>query len=141
MQIEENFYLTTTEDDFQANYPRCSSVDDVELEAHEYSMYLDLMPYMNQVPFCVHDSAPLPRVFRLFRTMGMRHLPVVDKNNKVVGMITRKNLTHLEERATDINRGYNVMNDEGPEESDWEGDPLASPSSSDFLRIQPTSFG
>lgn len=32
------------------------------------------------------------QVVALFRPMGLRHLPVVDKHNSVVGMITRKDL-------------------------------------------------
>ena len=32
------------------------------------------------------------QVVALFRPMGLRHLPVVDKYNAVVGMITRKDL-------------------------------------------------
>ena len=36
--------------------------------------------------------------------MGLRHLVSVDLNNKVVGMITRKNLVHMEERAPLLNK-------------------------------------
>jgi Mg/Co/Ni transporter MgtE len=32
------------------------------------------------------------QVVALFRPMALRHLPVVDKHNSVVGMITRKDL-------------------------------------------------
>ena len=46
-------------------------------------MYMDLTPYMNPAPFSVHINSPLARVFRLFRTMGLRHLVVVDLENMV----------------------------------------------------------
>ena len=32
------------------------------------------------------------QVMALFRPMALRHLPVVDKHNSIVGMITRKDL-------------------------------------------------
>jgi len=47
---------------------------------------------MNPSPFSVSDSTPIARVYRLFRSMGIRHLPVVDKDNIVVGVLTRKEL-------------------------------------------------
>jgi CBS domain-containing protein len=79
---------------------------------------------MNPHPFVVQESMPLPRVYRLFRTLGLRHLPVgpfplllctartttlllgrlpltisVDRNNRAVGMITRKDLAFYGLRA------------------------------------------
>ena len=44
----------------------------------------------------VNDLLPLRRVFRLFNTMGLRHLPVVDEHSIVVGMITRKDFLKID---------------------------------------------
>lgn len=63
---------------------------------------------MNPAPFAIREVTPLTRTFRLFRYLGLRHLPVgkrgpgaaggdapaVDSRNVVRGIITRKNLTH-----------------------------------------------
>ena len=38
------------------------------------------------------DVTPLTRVFRLYRAMGIRHLPVTNIENEVVGILTRKEL-------------------------------------------------
>lgn len=54
----------------------------------------------NKYPFTILRNASLSRVYRLFRTMGLRHIVVVSRKNKVVGIITRKDLTHLEEKIT-----------------------------------------
>jgi len=59
---------------------------------------VDLSYYMHVAPYTVSHKALLSRVFRLFRTMGLRHLIVVNHRNRVVGMITRKDLAHCEER-------------------------------------------
>ena len=37
-------------------------------------MQVDLRPFMQRNPFVVHSDANLSRTYRLFRTMGLRHL-------------------------------------------------------------------
>jgi chloride channel 7 len=46
-------------------------------------MLVDLTPYMNTSTFVVPDSFSLERAYLLFRTMGLRHLVVVDEHNHV----------------------------------------------------------
>ena len=42
------------------------------------SLFLqDISLYMNPSPYTISHQAPLPQVFNLFRTMGLRHLPVI----------------------------------------------------------------
>jgi len=53
---------------------------------------------MNLSPFTIQHTAPLTRVFRLFRTMGLRHLIAVNRSNEVMGMITRKDLSYFNSR-------------------------------------------
>ncbi len=53
---------------------------------------LNLVPYMNRSPFSVHADFFSVYAFRLFRSMGLRHLPVVNDVNDVIGIITRKDL-------------------------------------------------
>lgn len=84
-------------DDFQADYPRFPLIDTVHLNPTEKSNFIDLSPFMNQTPYTVRQSTTLSRVFRTFRTIGLRHMVVVDDVCNVVGMITRKNLAHFEE--------------------------------------------
>jgi chloride channel 7 len=59
---------------------------------------IDLRPHCDRSPYTVCETLPLRRVFRLFTTMGLRHLVVVDRQSLVVGMITRKDL--LKEQDT-----------------------------------------
>jgi hypothetical protein len=56
-------------------------------------LYMDFSAYLNPTPFIVEPDSPLPRVFDLYRTMGLRYVPVVDSNWYIVGLITRKELT------------------------------------------------
>ncbi len=44
---------------------------------------LDLRPFMQRNPFVVHADASLSRAYRLFRTMGLRHLFVAPPAPKV----------------------------------------------------------
>ena len=45
---------------------------------------LDLRPFMQRNPFVVAADASLSRAYRLFRTMGLRHLFVAPPAPKVV---------------------------------------------------------
>jgi CBS-domain-containing membrane protein len=55
-------------------------------------LQVDLHPYIDTSVFSVIDTFSIMRAYTLFRSMGLRHLPVVDKCNRVVGMITRKDM-------------------------------------------------
>ena len=63
-----------------------------ELTIADANAKLDLRPYMNRSPFSVHYDFHSVFCFRLFRSMGLRHLPVVNDANEVVGIITRKDI-------------------------------------------------
>ena len=63
-----------------------------ELTIRERNARMDLRPYMNRSPFSVHFDFHSVFCFRLFRSMGLRHLPVVNDSNEVVGIITRKDI-------------------------------------------------
>ena len=51
---------------------------------------------MNPYPQCCHELSPLTRVYNIYRSLGLRHLPVVNSENECVGMITRKELMVIE---------------------------------------------
>eukprot|EP00008_Paramoeba_atlantica_P009645 CAMPEP_0201497812 /NCGR_PEP_ID=MMETSP0151_2-20130828/67937_1 /ASSEMBLY_ACC=CAM_ASM_000257 /TAXON_ID=200890 /ORGANISM="Paramoeba atlantica, Strain 621/1 / CCAP 1560/9" /LENGTH=106 /DNA_ID=CAMNT_0047888895 /DNA_START=94 /DNA_END=411 /DNA_ORIENTATION=- len=89
-------------DDFLQDYPRVTPFEDIFITEEEKVKYMDLSPYMQLSPYSVHPITLLARVFTLFRTMGLRHLTVVDENNEPVGIITRKNLVYLEESSLSL---------------------------------------
>jgi hypothetical protein len=61
-------------------------------EVERTERWLDLRAFMNRSPARVHQNTLASATYRLFRILALRHLPVIDHNNKCVGMITRKNL-------------------------------------------------
>ncbi|XP_045476555.1 H(+)/Cl(-) exchange transporter 7 [Harmonia axyridis] len=77
---------------FRDHYPRYPTVNDILLSEQEKTFSVDLRPFMNPSPYTVLHSASLPRMFRLFRALGLRHLPIVNDTNEVIGMVTRKDL-------------------------------------------------
>ncbi|CAH0518277.1 unnamed protein product [Peronospora belbahrii] len=79
--------------DMEGSYPRYPSVSDIQLDEEERGLWMDLTPYMNTTPYTVQEQTPVPRAFRLFRSLGLRHLIVLNRRNEVRGLITRKDLT------------------------------------------------
>ncbi|NXI50514.1 CLCC protein, partial [Chloroceryle aenea] len=63
-------------------------------------LFINLEPYINKSAVAVQAHFSLQRTYVIFRTLGLRHLTVVDPENQVVGVITRKDLMPfpLEER-------------------------------------------
>ncbi|XP_042712972.1 chloride channel protein C-like isoform X1 [Chrysemys picta bellii] len=63
-------------------------------------LFINLEPYINKSAVSVQAHFSLQRTYIIFRTLGLRHLTVVDLQNRVVGIITRKDLMsfQLEER-------------------------------------------
>uniref|UniRef100_A0A8B9C645 CBS domain-containing protein n=3 Tax=Anser TaxID=8842 RepID=A0A8B9C645_9AVES len=63
-------------------------------------LFINLEPYINKSAMSVQAHFSLQRTYIIFRTLGLRHLTVVDPQNRVVGVITRKDLMPfpLEER-------------------------------------------
>ncbi|KAI4823892.1 hypothetical protein KUCAC02_012446 [Chaenocephalus aceratus] len=82
-------YAEMTED-----YPRYPDIHDLDLTLLNPRMIVDVTPYMNPSPYTVSPNTHISQVFNLFRTMGLRHLPVVNAVGEIVGIITRHNLTH-----------------------------------------------
>ncbi|XP_039293986.1 H(+)/Cl(-) exchange transporter 7 [Nilaparvata lugens] len=77
---------------FRNEYPRYPTIEEVHVPAEKSGCRIDLRPFMSQSPYTVSLVASLPRIFRLFRALGLRHLIVVNDYNEVVGMVTRKDL-------------------------------------------------
>lgn len=78
-----------TSNDFRETYPRYLTLDDVEISDGDRDYDIDLRPYMNLSPHSLNESSNLPRIFRLFRGLGLRHLVIVNLNNRVVGLVSR----------------------------------------------------
>ncbi|XP_032422394.1 chloride transport protein 6 [Xiphophorus hellerii] len=76
------------------DYPRYPDIHEVDLALLNPRMIVDVTPYMNTCPYTVSPNTRISQVFNLFRTMGLRHLPVVNAVGEIVGIITRHNLTH-----------------------------------------------
>ncbi|XP_076751058.1 chloride channel protein 7 [Xylocopa sonorina] len=80
---------------FRQEYPRYPTIDQVTITEEDKTCMIDLRPFMNPSPYTLQHSATLPRTFRLFRALGLRHLPVINDTNEVIGIITRKDVARF----------------------------------------------
>ncbi|XP_069762779.1 H(+)/Cl(-) exchange transporter 7 [Narcine bancroftii] len=78
--------------DFRDAYPRFPPIQSIHVSQDERHCTMDLTDFMNPTPYSVPGEASLPRVFRLFRALGLRHLVICDGSNGVIGIVTRKDL-------------------------------------------------
>jgi len=109
------YYPQVKLESFIKDYPRGPSIQSIVIHESDKPKYMDLSLYMNLTPYLIQQHATLVRVFRIFRTMGLRHLPVIDTGARVVGMITRKDLANCEERIKLTNMMVDVRKDVGGE--------------------------
>ncbi|XP_057546207.1 chloride channel protein CLC-d isoform X1 [Amaranthus tricolor] len=68
------------------------SFNDVHLSEDDLEMYIDLAPFLNPSPYIVPEDMSLTKVYNLFRNLGLRHILVVPRPSRVLGLITRKDL-------------------------------------------------
>ena len=73
-------------------YPRYPNIKNLEVTELQRDTFIDLRPFINTAPYVIHGSASLEKTYRFFRTMGLRHLCVVNRHNAVTGIITRADL-------------------------------------------------
>ncbi|KAH0947333.1 hypothetical protein HN011_003798 [Eciton burchellii] len=80
---------------FRNEYPRYPTIEEIDITDEEKTYTIDLRPFMNPSPYTLQHSATLPRTFKLFRALGLRHVPVVNDTNEVIGIITRKDVARF----------------------------------------------
>ncbi|XP_024889574.1 H(+)/Cl(-) exchange transporter 7 [Temnothorax curvispinosus] len=80
---------------FRNEYPRYPTIEQVDITDEEKTYTIDLRHFINPSPYTIQHSATLPRAFRLFRALGLRHVPVVNDTNEVIGIITRKDVARF----------------------------------------------
>ena len=71
-------------------------------ELAEAQCWLDLRPYVDAAAFCINEHATIQRAYRMFRTLGLRHLCVVNHGNEVQGILTRADLADLANEAEEL---------------------------------------
>lgn len=94
-ELSETTWDTLTLDTFRSAYPRYPPIESVHISNAEREFTIDLRPVMNPSGYSVTHSASFPRIFRLFRALGLRHLVVVNDRNEVIGIVTRKDLARF----------------------------------------------
>ncbi|KAM5157158.1 chloride channel protein D-like isoform 2-T2 [Mantella aurantiaca] len=77
-------------------------------------LFINLEPYINKSAVCIQAHFSLQRAYVIFRTLGLRHLTVVDLQNRAIGMITRKDLIsfRLEKRLIKLDSGKQDSDEE-----------------------------
>ncbi|XP_012538386.1 H(+)/Cl(-) exchange transporter 7 [Monomorium pharaonis] len=94
-EYEEFWEKPLTINMFRNEYPRYPTIEQVAITEEEKTYTIDLRHFMNPSPYTVQHSATLPRTFRLFRALGLRHVPIVNDTNEVIGIITRKDVARF----------------------------------------------
>ena len=69
-----------------------AAVERLGLSRREMRERLDLREYMKLAPLAVYSNCSAWRAAGYFISAGLRHLPVVDHRNRVVGVLTRRDL-------------------------------------------------
>ncbi|ETE68701.1 Chloride channel protein A, partial [Ophiophagus hannah] len=77
-------------------------------------LFINLDPYINKSAVSVQAHFSLQRTYIIFRSLGLRHLTVVDLQNEVVGIITRKDLIsfQLEKKLGSQKASYQPHSDD-----------------------------
>jgi chloride channel 7 len=84
--------------DFAETYPDYEvPISSLHLGVEEERYWIDLRPFMHQSPHRVSLNSSLGSIFRLFRGLGLRHIFVVNDDNRLRGVITRKDIARFKQ--------------------------------------------
>jgi len=93
------------------NFPVASSLKVVE---KDMNYWLDVRAYMDNAPSMMTETTSIRRCYTHFRTMGMRHVVIIDQEMRVSGIITRADMNehHLhhfwEEEGEQLQKEMNI---------------------------------
>jgi chloride channel 7 len=62
---------------------------------------VNLTIFMSRAPLSLSDECPVSLAFDLFRHENLRHLPIVDHDARVVGVLTRKDFVDVQHHAAE----------------------------------------
>ncbi|KAK3765639.1 hypothetical protein RRG08_063676 [Elysia crispata] len=79
-------------ENFNDLYPRYLPIQRVSISPEEANFTVNLEAFMNQSQHVVLESASYSSIFSKFRSLGLRHVVVINFQNQVVGIVTRKDL-------------------------------------------------
>ena len=89
-----------------------AAVERLGLSPRETRERVDLRDYMKIAPLAVHAECSAWRAAGYFINAGLRHLPVVDSHNRVVGVLTRRDLVPGFASANDASSDARAERDE-----------------------------
>ncbi|XP_059172369.1 H(+)/Cl(-) exchange transporter 7-like [Physella acuta] len=78
--------------EFNESYPRYTPIQRISISPEEKKFSLNLAPFINQSHYVVLETASYSSIFRKFRSLGLRHMVVINFKNQVIGIVTRKDL-------------------------------------------------
>ena len=67
------------------------SAENIPHAGYAHHEYIDLSTYIDHFPISIAEKTPVPRIFELFKALGLRYCLVV-KNGHLVGIIKKKDL-------------------------------------------------
>ena len=72
---------------------------DSEDEDDDDATALDVASFMHRAPLAVQADFLATRVYSMFTTLALRHLTVTDAGNRVLGIVTRKDVMAAVDRS------------------------------------------
>jgi len=97
---ENNRFGKETYEMLREKYPRFMQLEEFVIPEEHLDYTIDFSNAMDSAPYLANMTMSMPAVYSLFRNMGMRHIVVVNLDNEIVGIITRKEIAALEPEFT-----------------------------------------
>ncbi|XP_030557722.1 H(+)/Cl(-) exchange transporter 7 [Drosophila novamexicana] len=79
---------------FRDVYPRYPSINSVRPLDKKINYTVDLSMFMNPSPVRVNTHDSVPKIFNIFRALGLRHMLVINNENRIAGIITRRDFIY-----------------------------------------------